>query len=107
MKLQDTNGYNIINEWLAQKGHHPFLFQQQTWAEIIQGKSGLVNAPTGCGKTFSVFLGAVIDFINHHPTNYQTKTKSGLQLIWITPLRNKMSKKKKKNRERETNDVDN
>jgi len=87
LKLQDTQGYNIINGWLAQKGHHPFLFQQQTWAEIIQGKSGLVNAPTGCGKTFSVFLGAIIDFINHHPTNYQTKTKSGLQLIWITPLR--------------------
>jgi ATP-dependent Lhr-like helicase len=87
LKLQSTKGYNIISDWLAAKGHHPFLFQEQTWQEIIEGKSGLVNAPTGCGKTFSVFLGAVIDFINHHPDNYQTKLKSGLQLIWITPLR--------------------
>ena len=87
MKLQSTKGYNIINEWLAAKGHHPFLFQQQTWQQIIEGNSGLVNAPTGCGKTFSVFLGAVIDFINQHPDNYQTKIKNGLQLIWITPLR--------------------
>ena len=87
MKLQSTKGYNIINDWLAAKGHHPFLFQQQTWQQIIEGNSGLVNAPTGCGKTFSVFLGAVIDFINQHPDNYQTKIKSGLQLIWITPLR--------------------
>ncbi len=87
MKLQSTKGYSIIHAWLAAKGHHPFLFQEQTWQEIIQGKSGLVNAPTGCGKTFSVFLGAVIDFINCHPDNYQTKTKNGLQLIWITPLR--------------------
>ncbi len=87
MKLQSTKGYKIITEWLASKGHHPFLFQEQTWQEIIQGKSGLVNAPTGCGKTFSVFLGAVIDFINQHPDNYQTKIKSRLQLIWITPLR--------------------
>ena len=87
MKLQSTKGYSIINNWLALKGHHPFLFQEQTWQEIILGKSGLVNAPTGCGKTFSVFLGAVIDFINQHPDNYQTKIKSGLQLIWITPLR--------------------
>jgi ATP-dependent Lhr-like helicase len=47
----------------------------------------LVNAPTGCGKTFSVFLGAVISFINQHPENYQTKNKNGLQLLWITPLR--------------------
>jgi len=53
----------------------------------MNGESGLVNAPTGCGKTFSVFLGAVIDFINHHPQDYKTKSKSGLQLLWITPLR--------------------
>jgi ATP-dependent Lhr-like helicase len=87
LKLPSTKGYNIISDWLAAKGHHPFLFQEQTWQEISKGKSGLVNAPTGCGKTFSVFLGAVIDFINHHPDNYQTKIKNGLQLVWITPLR--------------------
>ncbi len=87
MKLQSTKGYSIINNWLAAKGHHPFLFQEQTWQEIIDYKSGLVNAPTGCGKTFSVFLGGVINFINQHPDDYKTKTKSGLQLIWITPLR--------------------
>jgi len=49
--------------------------------------SGLVNAPTGCGKTFSVFLGAVIRFINDHPQNYQSKKNNGLQLLWITPLK--------------------
>ena len=87
MKLQSTIGYGIIKDWLAINGNHPFLFQEQTWQEITQGKSGLVNAPTGCGKTFSVFLGAVIDFINQHPKDYKTKKITGLQLIWITPLR--------------------
>lgn len=84
----DTNfGYRVITEWLSQKDRHPFSFQQQTWQHIINGESGLVNAPTGCGKTYSVFLGAVIDFINKHPDNYTTKSKNGLQLLWITPLR--------------------
>ncbi len=87
MKLQSTTGYKIITEWLFQKGNKPFLFQEQTWREILRKESGLVNAPTGYGKTFSVFLGAVIDFINDHPTTYQTKKNSGLQLIWITPLK--------------------
>ncbi|MEO6548913.1 MAG: ligase-associated DNA damage response DEXH box helicase [Ferruginibacter sp.] len=87
MKLQLTPGYKIIQQWLEQKGLHPFLFQEQTWQHIIDHESGLVNAPTGCGKTFSVFLGAVIDFINQHPKNYQSKAKNGLLLIWITPLR--------------------
>lgn len=86
--MLDTNfGYRVITEWLSQKDRYPFLFQQQTWQHIINGESGLVNAPTGCGKTYSVFLGAVIDFINKHPDNYKTKSKNGLQLLWITPLR--------------------
>ena len=65
----------------------PFPFQQETWEQIHLGNSGLVNAPTGFGKTFSVFLGALISFINQHPDNYKSKKKNGLQLLWITPLR--------------------
>jgi ATP-dependent Lhr-like helicase len=87
MRLQTTTGYTTIVNWLANKNHHPFTFQEETWQHIINGKSGLVNAPTGCGKTFSVFLGALIDFINHHPDDWKSKGNNGLQLLWITPLR--------------------
>lgn len=52
----------------------------------VEGLSGIVNAPTGFGKTYSVFLAAVIDYINHNP-DYTTKQNSGLQLLWISPLR--------------------
>jgi ATP-dependent Lhr-like helicase len=76
-----------VNEWLHQKGLQPFEFQQQTWNFIYNNDSGIVNAPTGCGKTFSVFLGAVMQFINEHPTAYQKQKNNGLQLLWITPLR--------------------
>lgn len=85
--LQDTIGYKVINNWLSQKGYQPFAFQEQTWQHIIDGNSGLVNAPTGFGKTFSVFLGALIQFINDNPERYQIKGKNGLQLLWISPLR--------------------
>ncbi len=47
----------------------------------------MVNAPTGCGKTFSVFLGSIIQYINQHPNDYQSLKNNGLQLLWITPLR--------------------
>lgn len=87
MQVQQTTGYKIISEWLEAKGFRPFAFQEETWQCIGEGKSGLVNAPTGTGKTFSVFLGVLIQFINQHPDTYQTKTKNGLQLLWITPLR--------------------
>lgn len=87
MQLHLSPGYQRIASWLLAKGLHPFAFQEEAWQQIAAGKSGLVNAPTGCGKTFSVFLGSLIGFINQHPEQYQTKAKNGLQLIWITPLR--------------------
>jgi ATP-dependent Lhr-like helicase len=86
MRLHQTPGYKTIKQWLAAKDFKPFSFQEESWTYIIQGKSGLVNAPTGTGKTFSVFLGALIQFINQHPNDYQTQAKNGLQLLWITPL---------------------
>ncbi|MBL7741968.1 MAG: ligase-associated DNA damage response DEXH box helicase [Chitinophagaceae bacterium] len=87
MNLQQTKGYSVVSNWLLSKDFRPFLFQEQAWQHIINHKSGLVNAPTGCGKTFSVFLGAVIDFINHHPDDYKSNPGKKLQLLWITPLR--------------------
>jgi ATP-dependent Lhr-like helicase len=86
-RLKNTKGYAVVKDWLQSKGFQPFAYQEETWQHIINGKSGLVNAPTGSGKTFSVFLGALIQFISDHPTHYQSKAKNGLQLIWITPLR--------------------
>ena len=85
--LKKTKGFNIVTGMMAAQNKKPFLFQEETWQHIIDGQGGLVNAPTGCGKTYSVFLGAVIDFINRYPDDYKKIKNSGLQLLWITPLR--------------------
>src|SRR5450755_3079294 len=87
MQLKDSEGYKVVLAWFLSKGLHPFEFQEETWTHIMQSHSGLVNAPTGCGKTFSVFLGAIIDFINENPDNYKTRSRNHLRLLWITPLR--------------------
>lgn len=79
---EHTIGYSIIADWMQQKGNHPFRFQQKTWKKYGDGYSGMVVAPTGFGKTFSVFLAVLIDFMNR-PDQYRT----GLKLLWITPLR--------------------
>ncbi|WP_164468012.1 ligase-associated DNA damage response DEXH box helicase [Epilithonimonas vandammei] len=67
---------------MMEKSISPFKFQVQTWQKFGSGYSGMVVAPTGFGKTFSVFLALISDFLNN-PDNY----KSGLKMIWITPLR--------------------
>lgn len=87
MSLQQSKGYKVIHEWFAGKSIHPFSFQEEAWQHILNHQSGLVNAPTGCGKTFSVFIGSLIQYINSNPDHYQTTKNNGLQLLWITPLR--------------------
>lgn len=87
MLLKESKGYQVILPWFINRGIRPFDFQEETWAHIILSHSGLVNAPTGCGKTFSVFLGAIIDFINEYPETYKIKSRNHLRMIWITPLR--------------------
>lgn len=87
MRLKETVGYKTVAAWMDAEGRQPFPFQEETWEHILAGRSGLVNAPTGCGKTFSVFLGALIDFINRHPDDYRSSGGGGLQLLWVSPLR--------------------
>ncbi|MBL7749774.1 MAG: ligase-associated DNA damage response DEXH box helicase [Chitinophagaceae bacterium] len=82
-----STGHHIIQSWLAAKGLKPFPFQEEAWMHITKGQSGLVNAPTGCGKTYSVFLGALIAFIDEHPADFTKKKNNGLRLLWLTPLR--------------------
>src|SRR5450432_1032831 len=85
--LKESRGYQVILSWFQAKGLTPFEFQEETWMHIMQSHSGLVNAPTGCGKTFSVFFGALIDFINEYPDDFQSRSRNQLRLLWITPLR--------------------
>jgi ATP-dependent Lhr-like helicase len=60
-------------------------FQQEMEAAYLDGYSGLLNAPTGSGKTFALFLPFLVDFINKHPDTYTTQKNNGLLMLWITP----------------------
>ncbi|MXS72800.1 ligase-associated DNA damage response DEXH box helicase [Flavobacteriaceae bacterium W22] len=81
-QFENTNGFKVIQQWMADKGNSPFKFQVDTWQKFENGYSGMVIAPTGFGKTFSVFLALLNHFLNH-PEKYG----KGLKMIWITPLR--------------------
>lgn len=78
--------YNIAAEWFHSQGWKPFPFQTQTWTAFLQGKNGLLNAPTGSGKTYALWFPIVLDWIKSNP-DFKTKHKPGLKAIWITPLR--------------------
>jgi len=81
-----AKGRDIIVDWYKARNWSPFPFQEETAEHFLNGKSGLLNAPTGSGKTYAMFLPVLIEWLNNNP-KFQTKTNNGLQLIWITPLR--------------------
>ena len=45
--------------WFAARGWQPFDFQRRVWAAMAAGRSGLLHASTGAGKTYAVWLGAL------------------------------------------------
>lgn len=78
--------YAIAENWFQNQGWKAFPFQTQTWTAFLQGKNGLLNAPTGSGKTYALWFPIVLDYMKKNP-DYKTKHKPGLKAIWITPLR--------------------
>ncbi|WP_093110965.1 ligase-associated DNA damage response DEXH box helicase [Salinimicrobium catena] len=76
----------IAENWFSSQNWKPFPFQKQTWNAFLQSKHGLLNAPTGSGKTYALWIPIVLDYIRQNP-DYKTKHKPGLKAIWITPLR--------------------
>lgn len=76
----------LAEDWFEKQRWKPFAFQKQTWKAYLQGKNGLLNAPTGSGKTYALWIPIVLEIIKNNP-DYKTKSYKGLKAIWITPLR--------------------
>lgn len=84
--MKNTRGYKILQQWLKSKQWKLAHFQEQSMEAYFSGKSGLVNAPTGSGKTYSLWFPVLVNYINQ-TEDYKNKPEKGLQMIWITPLR--------------------
>ncbi|MGJ8678576.1 MAG: ligase-associated DNA damage response DEXH box helicase [Akkermansiaceae bacterium] len=72
--------HSSVAPFFRKRGWRMFSFQKETWKAYLDGKSGLVHAPTGLGKTLAVWLGPVEEAI-------KTKNTDGCRVLWITPLR--------------------
>ena len=72
-------------DWFKHKNWQPHAFQKQTWKYISEGYSGMLNAPTGYGKTYAVWFGVLHDFFQRY--DLSKSDHKGLHCLWITPLR--------------------
>ena len=70
---------DFILNWFTKKNWTPLDFQIQTWQAQLAGKSGLVHASTGTGKTYAAYLAAL--------AKLAISPKKGLQILYLSPLK--------------------
>ena len=70
-----------IHDWFKHQGWTPLPFQIKTWEAHLKGQSGLIQVPTGSGKTFSAVMGPIAKMLSDN------RDRKGIRLLYLTPLR--------------------
>jgi ATP-dependent helicase Lhr and Lhr-like helicase len=73
-----------VERWFAARGWQAFDFQREVWAAMAAGRSGLLHATTGAGKTYAVWMGALLRSL---ALPQPARGAPPLQVLWITPMR--------------------
>jgi ATP-dependent Lhr-like helicase len=73
-------------DWFTRRGWAPFPFQQAVWQAMAEGRSGLLHATTGAGKTYAVWLGA-LGACQARGVAMAGRTAPPLSVLWLTPMR--------------------
>lgn len=76
-----SEAQQLIHNWFHNRNWTAHPFQIECAEKYFQGYSGLLNAPTGSGKTFALALPAIVESM------LKISKISGPYLLWITPLR--------------------
>ncbi|BCX03760.1 MAG: DNA ligase-associated DEXH box helicase [Candidatus Roseilinea sp.] len=94
-----------VEAWFAARGWQPFDYQRQAWRACLQGRSGLIHASTGAGKTYAAWLGPLAEALAEQreasdeagATDASSRHRSArraaravappLRVLWVTPLR--------------------
>jgi ATP-dependent helicase Lhr and Lhr-like helicase len=66
--------------WFKSLGWKVYAFQWQAWQAYLDNKQGIVNAPTGSGKTYSLLLPLMLEAA-------ASANRSELFAVWIAPIR--------------------
>lgn len=73
--------------WMAARGWQAFHFQQEVWQAVAEGRSGMLHATTGSGKTYAVWLGMLDALLGEKLESDPNFSAEPLRVIWLTPMR--------------------
>ncbi|MFM9927075.1 ligase-associated DNA damage response DEXH box helicase [Variovorax sp. H27-G14] len=75
-----------LDAWFTSRAWKPFKFQREVWKAVAEGKSGLLHATTGAGKTYAVWLAALLALSRARKETARPAAPP-LTVLWITPMR--------------------
>ena len=78
---QSNEQLKPIERWFAQQGWSASPFQRQSWNAYLNGASGMIQVPTGSGKTYAAVMGPIARMLSDE------NRQKGLQVLYLTPLR--------------------
>ena len=73
----------LLSDWFIRTRGEPQDFQRRAWQASRDGRSGLIHAPTGFGKTLAAWLGPLDAALRELPHDRPAPCR----VLWITPLR--------------------
>ncbi len=89
-RVQPQDGAALLPEpfltWFARRGWAPRAHQVELLARAQAGKSVLLIAPTGAGKTLAGFLPALVDLATR-PKRRPGEAHRGVHTLYISPLK--------------------
>lgn len=86
--MSKTTPIKRIENWFAGYDWTPFEFQREAWSAYLNGEHAMVHAPTGMGKTYSAWLGPVLEWLKENPDEKKwPEAVHSTRVLWITPLR--------------------
>ena len=77
----------IFRDWFESRGWEPREHQLQLLAKAEAGRSVLLVAPTGAGKTLAGFLPSLVELAARGPGRGTAKDRQGLHTLYISPLK--------------------
>jgi len=77
---KQNNLISKIKRFFYSNGWEPLPYQIESWEAILNGENGIIQVPTGCGKTYAALMGPLSKIED-------PKNNKSVNILLITPLK--------------------
>ena len=79
-KIIEKDSENHITKFFKKNNWQPLDFQIEAWESYLRGESGIIQVPTGYGKTYAALMGPLLKL-------KELKSSKGINILLVTPLK--------------------